>query len=86
MRKRKDGGLPCGSTTFVLVRTLHADRLFRWQAQTSCLDCGRPFTLRRGEASAVLRAGNEVVGAVCADCLPEKSRQQLQSMRGEATS
>jgi hypothetical protein len=84
-RRRKDGGLSCGATTFVLVPSLNADRMFDWQAVTRCLDCGRRFILKRGEAAAVLRIGNEIAGAVCPECLSPQSRQQLQSMRGEVT-
>jgi hypothetical protein len=82
-RPRKDGGLSCGATTFVLVPSLNADRIFDWKAVTRCLDCGERFTLKRGEAAAVLRIGNEIAGAVCPECLTAESRQQLQSMRGE---
>src|SRR5688572_15078464 len=73
--RRKDGGLSCGATTFVLVPSLNADCIFDWQAVTPCLDCGQPFTLKRGDAAAVLRIGNEIAGAVCPDCLTAESRQ-----------
>ena len=82
-RRRKDGGLPAGATTFVLVPSLVADRIFDWQAETACLQCGGRFTLKRGGAAAVLRIGNEITGAVCPACLTAESRQRLESMRGE---
>jgi hypothetical protein len=81
-RTRKDGGVRCGSTRFVLVRSLVADRVFTWKAATRCLQCARLFILNRGEAAAVLKVGNEITGAVCPACLTPESRQLLQSMRG----
>ena len=84
-RKRKDGGLPAGTTTFVLTRSLVADRVFKWQAVTRCIQCGRRFILQRGRPAPVFRVGNEIVGACCPECLTPESRQLLESMRGEVT-
>lgn len=80
---RNDGGLACGASTFVLVERLNADRIFEWQAQARCLSCGEAFTLTRGDAAAVLKVGNEIVGAVCPQCLTDESRARLQQLRGE---
>jgi len=80
---RNDGGLACGASTFVLVERLNADRIFEWQAQARCLSCGNAFMLKRGDAAAVLKVGNEIVGAVCPQCLSEETREQLAALRSE---
>lgn len=84
-KKRKDGGLSCGATTFVLVRSLNADRIFDWKAETPCLQCGTRFILQRGAAAAVYRIGNEIAGAVCPSCLSAESRHLLESMSDGVT-
>lgn len=83
-RRKKDGGLPAGKLTFVLTGNLTADCSFEWQAATACLQCARPLLVQRGGTYAVLKAGTEVVGVCCPDCLTPESRQLLESMRGEA--
>jgi len=66
-----------GKTAFVLVPSICSDRAFDWRAETPCLACGRTFTLRRRDAAAVLKAGNEVIGAVCRACLTPDCLQRL---------
>ena len=82
MARRRDGGLGVGATTLRLVPSLIADRIFRWQAQTTCLACGAPFVIARGAPAAVLKAGNEIVGVICTRCLTPECAQRLTALGG----
>ena len=52
-----------------------------WVAETVCLNCGEPFVVRRGAIAPVLRAGNEVVGVMCDECLAPESRAEVERRR-----
>ena len=55
-------------TTFLLERII-SDQRFAWHAPATCILCGERFTVHRGQHTAVLRAGNELIGLCCDQCL-----------------
>jgi hypothetical protein len=58
-----------------------ADRVVRWRATLTCIRCGRPVTVTRGETHPILRGDREFIGVICAECLSPQSRARLATLR-----
>lgn len=70
-----------GITKPLFAEAVRSPQVFRWRAETHCLQCTRPMTLEYDGIYACYRIGHELIGVLCDACLAPEGRERLEAKR-----